>query len=96
MLETVGQWLMGTVVPGLGAVLLVAATGLVREWCQRLKDERVRGVVEALVAAAEQLYGPGKGEAKRRFVRERLKQQGLQMVGREAIEAAVFGLTKGE
>lgn len=96
MREVVEQWLTGAVVPGVGAVLLVAATGLVREWCKRLKDERVRRVVAALVAAAEQLYGPGKGEAKRRFVRERLKQQGMPATTREDVEAAVFALGKAK
>ena len=94
MAETVRQWLAGAVVPGIGSVLLVAATGLVREWAKRLKEERTRRAVAALVAAAEQLYGSGKGEAKRRFVRERLKQRGLALTPREDVEAAVYALGK--
>lgn len=45
-----------------------------------------------LVMAAEQLYGPGKGEAKRRFVREKAKDCGLSLLGREDVEAAVYRL----
>jgi hypothetical protein len=90
--ETVSGWLLGTVVPGLGATLVVALIGLAREWIKGLKEARVRQILNTLVEAAEQLYGPGKGEAKRRFVREKLKQQGLQQVGREELEAAVYNL----
>lgn len=92
MQELVSGWLTGAVVPGLAGVLVVALTGVVREWVGRLKDERVRGVLMTLVEAAEQLYGPGKGEAKRRFVREKLRQKGLQQVSREELEAAVYRL----
>lgn len=79
-------------VPGLVGVLALALTGMVREWVARLRDERMRALLMTLVEAAEQLYGPGKGEAKRRFVRERLKQKGLHQVSREELEAAVYRL----
>ena len=94
MNEVLRQWLTGTVVPGLEAVLAVAAIALLREWARRLKDERARRALMALVEAAEQLYGPGKGEAKRRYVRERMKQKGLQQLSREDLEATVYGLNK--
>jgi len=44
----------------------------------------------SLVRAAEQIYGPGKGETKRRFVRERMQRRGLGEVAREDLEAAVW------
>ena len=86
------QWLTGALVPGLEAVLAMAAIALLREWGRRLKDERGRRALAALVEAAEQLYGAGKGEAKRRYVRERMKDKGLQQLGREDLESAVYGL----
>jgi hypothetical protein len=92
VVEIVTEWLVQVVVPGLGAALLVAAIAFVREYAKQMKDERVRKVLEALVQAAEQLYGPGKGEAKRRFVREKMKQNGLGELGREALEAEVYRL----
>jgi hypothetical protein len=92
VVDMVREWLMQVVVPGLGAALLVALVAFVREYAKQMKDERVRKVLELLVQAAEQLYGAGKGEAKRRFVREKMKQNGLQDLGREALEAAVYKL----
>lgn len=95
MQETVAGWLTGAVLPGAGALLLLVGTSLAKHYIGKLKDERARKLLQALVEAAEQLYGPGKGEAKRRFVRERLKQQGLTTVSREDVEAAVYQLNKG-
>lgn len=92
MRELVAGWIGEAVVPGLVGVLALALTGMVREWVARLRDERLRALLTTLVEAAEQLYGPGKGEAKRRFVRERLRQKGLQQVSREELEAAVYRL----
>lgn len=92
MVETVSEWLMGAVLPGLGAVLVTTLVGVARGYIQKIKEEQLREALLALVQAAEQLYGPGKGEAKRRFVREKLKQKGLKEAGREEIEAAVYRL----
>ena len=49
-----------------------------------------------LVCAAEQLYGAGKGEVKRRYAREKAKQIGLGDVGREELEAAVYALNRDQ
>jgi hypothetical protein len=92
--ETISSWLVGTVIPGVGAALFVALLGLTREWVRGLKDQRMRHALGVLVEAAEQIYGPGKGETKRRFVRDRLKQQGLPQVGREDLESAVYNLSR--
>lgn len=92
MAEMVKEWLVQVVVPGLGAALLVAVISFVRQYAAQLKDEKMRQALLALVQAAEQLYGAGKGEAKRRFVREKMKQKGLDDLGREELEAAVYKL----
>ena len=94
MQETISSWLVGTVIPGVGAALFVALLGLAREWIRGLKDQRMRQALSVLVEAAEQIYGPGKGETKRRFVRDRLKQKGLPQVGREELESAVYSLSR--
>ena len=85
--------LTGMVLPGLGALLLGAGVTLGREYAKRLRSDRLREVLLALVQAAEQIYGAGKGEAKRRYVREKMKEKGLP-VSREDVEAAVYGLTQ--
>lgn len=85
--------LTGMVLPGLGALLLGAGVSLAREYAKRLRNERLREVLLALVQAAEQIYGAGKGEAKRRYVREKMKEKGLP-AAREDVEAAVYGLTQ--
>lgn len=91
MVETLSEFLRGTLLPGLGAVLLTAAVALAREYVRQLRDARTRQVLLALVQAAEQIYGAGKGEAKRRYVREKLKEKGLAST-REEVEAAVYSL----
>lgn len=96
MSETLGEVLKGVILPGVGSVLLVGLFSLARALAGQLKSERQQEALLALVKAAEQLYGEGKGEAKRRFVRERMKQQGLKELGREQIEAAVFEIKQGE
>ena len=93
MNEVVGEVLKGTVLPGLGAVLLAAGVALAREYARHLRDARLRRVLLSLVQAAEQIYGAGKGEAKRRYVREKMKEKGLPLA-REDVEATVYGITK--
>ncbi len=46
--------------------------------------------IATAVRGAEQLYGPGKGEAKRRFVREKMKQQLGRDIDRVELEEAVW------
>jgi len=59
-----------------------------RDLLRRKQDE---AVLTMLVQSAEQLYGPGKGEAKRRWVRDKLKENRLDTVlYREHVEAAVY------
>lgn len=93
MNEVVGEVLKGTLLPGLGAILLTAGVALVREYVRHLRDARLRRVLLSLVQAAEQIYGAGKGEAKRRYVREKMKEKSLPLT-REDIEATVYGVTQ--
>jgi hypothetical protein len=51
-------------------------------------------VLLALVQAAEQIYGAGKGEAKRRYVREKMREKNLPLT-RDDVESAVFNLAQG-
>lgn len=92
MKEIVEELLRGTVAPMLLSAASVTGMLLVREVLKRIRDDRLREVLLMLVEAAEQVYGPGQGSAKRRYVRERLRAQGLGHVPREAVEAAVYEL----
>lgn len=94
MNEVVSKVLTGTVLPAAGTILLGAGVAMVREYIKHLKDARLRQMLLALVQAAEQIYGAGKGEAKRRYVREKMKEKGVTPA-REDVEAAVYSLTKG-
>lgn len=94
MSEVIGQLLSGVVLPGAGAALLVAGLTLARQYAGRIKDAQLQQIVLTLVQAAEQIYGPGKGDAKRRFVRDKLKQRGLTDVSREDVEAAVYQMSQ--
>lgn len=93
MIDVIGGWLQDLVLPGFSTLLLAAVFGLVRRYVQRLNDDRLRRLLLELVRAAEQIYGPGNGEAKRAFVEEKLKASGYTDVEREKIEAAVFSLS---
>ncbi|MGI5820115.1 MAG: hypothetical protein ACOX9R_18675 [Armatimonadota bacterium] len=92
MIEVISGWLHNVLLPGFSTLLIAAGLGLVRQYVQRLKDERLRQLLLELVLAAEQIYGPGNGEAKRSYVMERLSENGYANVAREQVEAMVFGL----
>jgi hypothetical protein len=89
-LELVGQWLRELVLPGLGALIAAAVFALLRRYIGRIDDERLRQLLLELVRAAEQIYGPGRGAAKLRYVIEKLGQLGLKDVSRDKVEAAVY------
>ncbi len=93
MIDVIGGWLQDLVLPGLSTLLLAAVFGLVRKYVQRLNDEKLRRLLLELVSAAEQIYGPGNGEAKRAYVEEKLKQSGYTSVERDKLEAAVYALS---
>lgn len=86
------------VLPTLGSVLLLILIAAAREWARGIANERVRRIVEAVVAAVEQQYGrpspePLPGETKMEIAQSTLKDQGLR-VKRAAIEAAVYKLNR--
>ncbi len=89
-MEVIGGWLREVLLPGVGTVLFAAAFGLVRRYASRLEDERLRQLLLELVRAAEQIYGPGRGEAKRDYVIAKLREHGYTDVDRAKIEAMVF------
>lgn len=95
MNEVVSNVLTGTVLPAAGTILLGAGVAMAREYIKHLKDARLRRMLLALVQAAEQIYGAGKGEAKRRYVREKMKEKGVSPT-REDVEAAVYSLNQGQ
>ena len=89
--QTLYEVLQNAVVPGMYALLLAAGVALAREYVRHLRKHRTDAALCELVQAAEQLYGAGKGEVKRRYVREKASENGMA-VTREAIEAAVYEL----
>ena len=94
MIETISGWLQGVLLPGFGTLLLAAALGLVRRYVGKIEDERLRQLILELVQAAEQIYGPCNGEAKRRYVVEKLRETGRGKVDRNKLEAAVYSLSE--
>ena len=82
------SWVRDVILPGAGSILLLAALGYVREWAAKIRDERYRALVLALVRAAEQLNGPKEGEAKLDYVTAELAAR-KQPVDRAVIESVV-------
>ena len=94
--HTIGEWLKHVLVPGLGSLVAGAIFALLRRYIKRLDDARLRRALLQLVRAAEQMYGPGRGADKRRYVIEQLRQQGLGDRQRHAVEAAVYELNMAD
>ncbi len=90
------RFLCWIALPGSLGILIWALIYWVSASLSKVNSQRRWYVLAVLVKAAEQLYGPGKGEAKRRYVRERMKQSGLEKLGREDLEAAVYQLNQAE
>lgn len=89
----------------MGAISLLVAIVLVRliSWLsiaiQAARYKLKTAKLEVHVMAAEKMFGPSKGAAKRGYVKERMKeagllrdQGGLSSLSREDMEAAVFRL----
>ena len=90
------EWaLQAFVVPGLGATAVAFLCRLAATYIQRIRDERLRAVLTVLVKAAEQVYGPGQGEAKREYVLAEARARGLRGATRGDLEAAVYELKSG-
>lgn len=79
-------------VAALWAVTLVVVIPWVKAQVAAIRDQNVRQIVSALVSAAEQKYGSGKGEAKFRWVVEQAGKRGLRLTEAD-IEAAVYQIT---
>ncbi len=94
--EFIGQLVRQLLLPGLGALVAAVLFSLLRKYIRRIDDERLRQLLLELVRAAEQIYGPGRGAAKRRYVAEKLRQLGLDGVSRDKVEAAVYQLNNDE
>ncbi len=96
MLQSISFCLKELVVPGAGALLIGFLANLARHYIRRIKDERLRQLLLELVQAAEQIYGPGKGTAKRRYVLQQARQRGYPDVTRQEVEAAVHQLNAAQ
>jgi len=90
-MDTIQNVLAQVVIPGLLALLVAFLIALAKAWREKIKDERLRAIVDALVKAAEQLYGAGKGAVKRDYVYNQAAVQQLP-VKRADLEAAVYDL----
>ena len=90
------QWMLqGIMLPGMGTVLVGMACALAAKYVQRLKDQRLRELLLALVKAAEQIYGAGTGDLKRDYVVQQAQAQGLAGVNSAKLEAAVWEMRNG-
>lgn len=92
MLQSISFCLKEIAVPGVGALLIAFLANLARHYIRRIKDERLRQLLLDLVKAAEQIYGSGKGAAKRRYVLQEARHRGYPDVIRQQVEAAVHEL----
>lgn len=93
-MENVLEYVRVLAAPGLGALLLGLAFRVSRKYVERIDDDRLRALLLELVKAAEQIYGPGHGPAKMRYVQEQAARRGAR-VDRDTVEAAVYDLAKG-
>jgi len=85
-MDTIREFLVSVALPAMGTVLLVALFSVAKQYAAKIKDERLRRLVEALVMAAEQIYGAGKGAEKKAYVQAALPKN----VPDALIEATVY------
>lgn len=96
MLNLISFCLTNLLLPGVGILLIGFLISLVYQRIRSIKDERLRQLLLELVRAAEQIYGPGKGTAKRRYVLQRAQRRGYPNVTRQQVEAAVYDVFVGK
>ncbi len=90
------QWILEAIVlPGTSTLLVGYLCALAAKYIQRLKDQRLRELLLALVKAAEQIYGAGTGDLKRDYVLQQARAQGLAGVSSAKLEAAVYEMRNG-
>ncbi len=85
-MEVIREFFLSVALPAMGTVLLVALFSVAKQYAAKIKDERLRCLVEALVMAAEQIYGAGKGAEKKAYVQAALPKN----VPDALIEATVY------
>jgi len=90
--DDVAMWACAAAMGSLALAIIIGGALLLRS----IRETRLLDMAAMLVKSAEQIYGPGKGNAKRQFVREQLKQAGMAQVSRAALEAAVYELSHPE
>jgi len=90
------EWLLQAIMlPGMSTLLVAFLCALAAKYLERLKDERLRELLVMLVKAAEQIYGPGRGDLKRDYVSQQARAQGLGDVAGANLEAAVYEMKAG-
>lgn len=92
MLDLISFCLTNLLLPGMGVLFIGFLISLVCQHVRSIKDERLRQLLLELVKAAEQIYGPKKGSAKRRYVLQEAHRRGYPNVARQQVEAAVYDL----
>ena len=91
MLEALSFSLKNVLLPGVSTLIIAFVCELVRHYIRRIKDERLRELLERLVNAAEQIYGSGEGAAKYEYVVRQAQQRGYNIT-RADVEAAVYDI----
>lgn len=89
-MEVIREFFLSVALPAMGTVLLVALFSVAKQYAAKIKDERLRRLVEALVMAAEQIYGAGKGAEKKAYVQAALSSAVPPSTADMLIEAAVY------
>ena len=82
------QTLIDALLKGLQGLALVFVIALVRHYIAKIRDERLRALVEALVRWAEQVFPPERAGQKQQAVADALRTA-RQPVDEKLIEAAV-------
>lgn len=89
-MEQIQSFLLTVALPAAGTILFVALIAVAKQYAAKIKDERLRRLVEALVMAAEQIYGSGKGAEKKAYVQAALSSAVPPSTADMLIEAAVY------
>lgn len=84
---------IGTVVGALIIALAGYLIALVKAKTKAIDNELLQGLIERLVAAAEQMFGAGNGKDKYEWVADQLRERGLE-VDPADIEALVYWLNQ--
>jgi len=94
MLESAWE-ILQIILPMLAVILIGFLFKLINTWTKLIDDQRTQAIVQMLVQAAEQEYGPMNDKEKYQYVLDGLNYLGIK-VGAAAIEAAVFTMNRKE